>query len=283
MSDVVTVVGGVNHDEILRVSADPVDDGTAEVERTVAAAGGHAANVAVALARLGVPVRLAAAVGGDDHGRRLVRALADEGVDVTEVQVVAAARTGRALVVNAPTVHHMMLERGANDALDPHRVAAAVRRGGGPVVVLDPPRPVLAAVVAAAGTRPLVANPAARVRELVPALPDRDGVTVVCNETEHALADAVASTSWCARWTVVVTRGDRGCSLRAASGWQDLPAVRVALVDPTGAGDAFTAGYAGAAWRGAGPRDACVEGTRLAARAVTVDGAWPPRPALVPA
>ena len=89
MTDVVTVVGGLNTDEILHVSADPVDDGTAEVRRAVAAPGGHAANVAVALARSGVPVRLVAAVGDDGRGRALVRAIAGEGVDVTSVAVVA--------------------------------------------------------------------------------------------------------------------------------------------------------------------------------------------------
>ena len=46
---------------------------------------------------------------------------------------------------------------------------------------------VLDAVVGAAGTRPIVANPAARVLELVPGLPAADTVTVICNATEHEL------------------------------------------------------------------------------------------------
>ena len=48
------------------------------------------------------------------------------------------------------------------------------------------------------------------------------------------------------------------------------------VVDPTGAGDAFTAGFVAARWRGAPVDDACLHAMALAARAVSVHGAWAP-------
>lgn len=286
MPDVVTVVGGINTDEVLRVSADPVDDGTADVEEVTSGPGGHGANVAVTLARLGVPVRLVAAVGDDVRGEALRERLAAEGVDVTAVQVVGPVPTGRALVVNAPTVHHMLLQRGANDAVDPARAAAAVHGAQGPVVLLDPARAVVEAIVAVAPDRELVTNPAARAAVLLPALPRHRSVAVICNETEFLGAGGTLPAAgrpaalrppgtWHADWTVVVTRGAEGCVLRDAGDDRTVPALPVVAVDPTGAGDAFTAGFTAARRDGASPAEACLRATRVAARAVATAGAWP--------
>jgi 2-dehydro-3-deoxygluconokinase len=50
----------------------------------------------------------------------------------------------------------------------------------------------------------------------------------------------------------------------------------------TGAGDAFAAGYLVARAGGAEPVEAARAGVGLAAAAVAVEGAWPPRPADAP-
>lgn len=43
--------------------------------------------------------------------------------------------------------------------------------------------------------------------------------------------------------TVVVKRGSRGCTILEAGAPEDLPAVPATVIDSTGAGDAFAAGY----------------------------------------
>jgi sugar/nucleoside kinase (ribokinase family) len=53
------------------------------------------------------------------------------------------------------------------------------------------------------------------------------------------------------------------------------PAEHVELVDPTGAGDAFTAGLLAARLAGAGVTESLRAGARLGARAVTQLGARP--------
>lgn len=72
----------------------------------------------------------------------------------------------------------------------------------------------------------------ARVVELRPTV-------VFATEKElHALGDQ----PW-AGVTVVVKRGSRGCTILEAGGRKELPAVPATVVDSTGAGDAFAAGY----------------------------------------
>lgn len=70
----------------------------ADADVLVPRVGGAPANVAVQLARLGVPVRLLSAVGNDPFGERVVRELVAEGVDVRGVRRRADRRTGVTLV-----------------------------------------------------------------------------------------------------------------------------------------------------------------------------------------
>jgi sugar/nucleoside kinase (ribokinase family) len=57
----------------------------------------------------------------------------------------------------------------------------------------------------------------------------------------------------------------------------DVPAVRVDAVDPTGAGDAFAAGYLAALLRGEDDAACAAAAARAAAQAVSRPGARPKR------
>lgn len=70
----------------------------ADADVLVPRLGGAPANVAVQLARLGVPVRFLSAVGTDPFGERALRELAAEGVDVRGVRQRSDRRTGVTLV-----------------------------------------------------------------------------------------------------------------------------------------------------------------------------------------
>lgn len=65
-----------------------------EADECVIAVGGAELNVAIHLARLGVPVRYASAVGADPFGERIRRELASEGVDVTCLRTDPTSPTG---------------------------------------------------------------------------------------------------------------------------------------------------------------------------------------------
>lgn len=104
----------------------------AEAATLVPMLGGAPANVAVQVARLGVPVRLVSAVGADPFGARALRLLRVEGVDVRAVCTRADRRTGLTLVELAEDGERRFTpfrERSADLSLAPTDVDARVVRG----------------------------------------------------------------------------------------------------------------------------------------------------------
>ena len=92
--------------------------------------GGAPANVAVALARQGVPTALLARVGRDAFGDFLWRGLASEGVS-TELMARVDARTGLAFIARDGDGERQFLfyrEEGADTTLSDHDVRAAAER-----------------------------------------------------------------------------------------------------------------------------------------------------------
>lgn len=79
---------------------------------------------------------------------------------------------------------------------------------------------------------------------------------------------------------VVVKLGESGCLL--PSGDLQPPPASVRVVDSSGAGDAFNAGYLAARLDGREPADAALDGQRLAAWTLTHRGAIPPRDEAAP-
>lgn len=99
-------------------------------------------------------------------------------------------------------------------------------------------------------------------------------------EDEAALSGAQTAADVARHWQalgcaeVVVKLGAQGC--RLPDGTILPPPDRLAPVDTSGAGDAFNAGYLSARLGGANPREAALEGHRLAGWCVMRPGAIPP-------
>ena len=72
-----------------------------------------------------------------------------------------------------------------------------------------------------------------------------------------------------------LTRGERGCLVRAGATEIDLPGVPVVVVDTVGAGDAFTAGLLTGVLEGKPVADAALFANRLAARVAASAGGTP--------
>jgi len=107
----VACVGLATRDTIWRVPAHPPVDGRVVATDVVVAGGGPAATAAVTLARLGIEVAFAGAVGDDDAGAFVRESLAREGVDVSHLTVVRGARTPQSAILVGPDgsrsiVHH---------------------------------------------------------------------------------------------------------------------------------------------------------------------------------
>ena len=98
MSGLVAVCGSISADMFGYTPRLPKPGESVLGDRFLLAPGGKGANVAVAAARLGVRVRFFGARGDDQFGDFIGGALADEGVDVSSLAVIAGMHSGVALI-----------------------------------------------------------------------------------------------------------------------------------------------------------------------------------------
>ena len=123
----IAVVGGINQDIVIHVPRIPQPGETVHHGRLGRYAGGKGANQAVAAARAGAAVSMLGAVGTDAAGDDLLRGMAANGVDTTHVARTESAATGTALIaVDAAGANSIAVAEGANFAIDPAAVRAAV-------------------------------------------------------------------------------------------------------------------------------------------------------------
>jgi sugar/nucleoside kinase (ribokinase family) len=267
----IVVVGDVMADVVAR-HAGPLAHGS-DTPATVSLRGGGAgANVA---SWLGPRARLVGRVGAD-----AMAAVATNGGRLA-CTVDPARPTGVCVVLVGPDGERTMLpDAGANAALSPPgergAVAEMVYVSGYALLRRSTRAAALAWLEAAraAGARTVV-DPASAA-PLAADLEAFDGVRCDLLLPNAAEAAVLGERLWAIASEVVVKRGREGAEwtdgIRSAS----VPALPATVVDTTGAGDAFAAGFL-SAW-GAGPVEAALEaGVALAARAVAVDGGRPPR------
>ncbi len=95
----VVCVGLATLDSIFHVPHAPEPGGRVVASELVLAGGGPSATAAVTLARLGVDTAFVGAVGDDWVGNAVREGLAEEGVDVSELAVVAGARSPRSSIL----------------------------------------------------------------------------------------------------------------------------------------------------------------------------------------
>jgi sugar/nucleoside kinase (ribokinase family) len=299
----VLVVGDVATDVVV-LAGGPRAPGSDTPSRIEEHDGGQGANQALWLAAEGVRVGLAARVGRADRPRR-ARALSAAGV-VPFLTGDAARPTGRIVVLVDPATgeRDLFSDRGAGAALTARDLAPGLARTGrwvhmsGYALFGDHGPAVLEAVRSCAATRGLgvSVDPASsadlqrfgieRFCTLVAGvdllLPNLDEARLLSGGRD---ARAAAMSLLEIASTVVVTAGAAG----AVSASRDdgpvkklsvVPAAAMdtGVVDTTGAGDAFAAGYLAALLDGDDPAARLARGARAAARAVGAMGAQPPRP-----
>ncbi|MDQ6837641.1 MAG: adenosine kinase [Actinomycetota bacterium] len=280
-----------------------VDDERAEqiygaLGAATTASGGSAANTSVCLASLGTATAFVGKVRDDDLGRVFTDDIRSAGVDYRVPPGNDGPGTGRCLIMVTPDAEKTMCTSlGIGDYLPPEDVdadtiaAARVVYVEGYLCGLDSTDATVERIVAAAhDADTLVALSLSDpfwvqlhgdvLRALLP------GVDVLfANEDEaRGLAGtddvdiAVAQLAeQCA--TVVVTLGARGSMVATGAGTVSVPAEAVArVVDSTGAGDSFAAGFLHAMVRGAAPETCARLGGLVAAEVVSHLGARPQVP-----
>jgi fructokinase len=248
-----------------------VADGATSLEtaKTLdARAGGAPVNAAVALARLGTPAAFCGVVGDDPFGIRLLRELTATGVDASRLRQTRDAATTLAYAWKDDRGDgHFWLLRGADAHLDQGDVdAAGIGRIAALVVgsvslAARPSRDAIEMAVAQAGEngvpvvfdvnlRPTLWPDLAAARPICEAIVRQSRLLKLSLDdarglfgTETTPADAIRRVQTLGSGWVVLTDGVRGCwfSSGSDSAIAFVPAFAVDAIEPTGAGDAFTA------------------------------------------
>lgn len=252
----VIVYGSVAMDTIAVTDKLPQKDEVLYISDVQDYPGGSAANVAVALSRLGVPVSFVGKVGSDAEGVLLMEEFQREGVNMIGVIVEPSKRTVKTFIaIDQQGDKRIHVLGGADIALSlmsPNEIdwgkidesemvyvgevftevaelIASYARGRGKKVVYRP------------GTH-LIAFDAEKVRNIL-----RNVDILIMNKRGwEALKRSTYSTpadlTELGPETVIVTEGIGGCAVYAKDETFTMPAHKVKSVDTTGAGDAFAAG-----------------------------------------
>lgn len=138
----IVVVGSINIDFVSNAARIPVKGETVTGLDFQIHPGGKGANQAVAIARLGYPVRMIGKLGSDFFGTQLRAHLQDAGVDTTAVSEISGS-SGSAVIVVSPEGENMIIVNpGANAALAAEDIEAnleTIREAGIVLTQLETP------------------------------------------------------------------------------------------------------------------------------------------------
>ena len=285
----VVVLGGINMDLVTVSRRAPEAGETVVGDRFLTYPGGKGANQAVAAARMGARVSMAGRVGGDSFGQELLGHLRSAGVDVAGIEVDAGTSSGIAVInIDSSTQNRIVQVLGANATCGPaevSRAVAALEHASVLMLQLEVPlaASLAAARIAASMGRTVVLDPG-------PACPLPDEMYGYCsyitpNETEASALTgipvddedgarrAAAALRERGAGSAVITLGERGALFDGPGGVQFVPAFRAgAVVETTGAGDAFNGAFAVALAEGRDPASAVRFGCAAAGISVTRPG-----------
>jgi ribokinase len=280
---VVLVVGSINVDEVFAVRTLPRPGETVLSTSRSTGLGGKGSNQAVALARMGVGVRMVAAVARDANGEFASRALRAEGVDL-DLQLTPDDRTGEAIVLVASDGENsIVVSGGANLRLEAAHAARVVTEHPTAAAVLVqgeiPSDAVMAALSGPQGLRVLNPAPTGHIRSehLAAAtviVPNRTELSQLTGRPVSNLVEIEAAVQQLDHDNVVVTLGAEGAYVAIREAPPTLvPAPKVTPVDTTGAGDTFCGALVGALVLGRPLLDAARFAVQVAAASTRFVGA----------
>lgn len=241
----------------------PAPEETVYVEKKGRYAGGMGANVAVALSKLGVPVAFIGKIGSDAAGRFLLERLHQNGVDVSHL-VLAELDSLQTFILNDGLGKRWLFTLGSPNT----------------AVSLTSPdevnwKPVAQSRMVYIGevfleVAPVIAKFAKKHQKIVVYRPGtpymRFGVEKLCDVLENVDIFLMNQLGWHALkeaskakietptdllkngpTTIIMTKGSEGCEVYTQEGSFAMPVPAIIqrqfkVVDPTGAGDSFSAG-----------------------------------------
>ncbi len=275
---IVLIPGEINVDVILSgFDRFPALGQEVLVDDALVTLGSASAITAVGLSKLGIAVRFIGVVGTDDWGDRCLETMTAAGVDVSGVRRVDDLRTGVTVSISSIEDRALVTFPGAIAALTGDAVSEEAWRGVSHLHVSSfflqrdlrssvsdlfrAARARGATVSLDSGGDPSdvwedgVREAIAKADLFLPNEVELRGISGVAGVRE-ALA-ALAPGLEHGRTTTVVKRGANGCMEMDGGHFTTVPAPKEAVVDTTGAGDSFNAGFL-AAWLRRAPLVDCM-------------------------
>ncbi|TAJ72438.1 MAG: carbohydrate kinase family protein [Phenylobacterium sp.] len=271
----------------LDIVASPIDalpkgEGTTLIRGIACAPAGTAGGAAMVAARLGVPVKLASALGSDLTGRFVRMALEEAGVDTSLLPVLDGMPTSTTVLAvdsqgRRPNFHALgagMLAMAGEDVVAAAKLTRFLHYGGvgGPKLDGGPGAGLLRAAheAGAVVTCDLISPQASALEELKRLLPFVDyfmpsaaeALALTGSEDLDAAADAFLALGAKA---CIIKNGGKGSYAVLPEGRYRLPAHVITPVDTTSCGDSYCAGFIAALSRGRATLDACRFATATAA------------------
>lgn len=255
-NSIITVIGSVNVDYVMRVPTLPQPGETLAGSDFAVTLGGKGANQAVACARLGGDTHFIACVGDDAGGRQAISAFKNDGINVGAVEIVAGTPTGSAMIfVDDDGENCIGINAGANAHLDEpviDQCAPLICSAGFVLMQLETPIDALASAAAMAHLAGacVILNPAPAA-DTLPTLLLENVDIITPNQTEAArlvnfdvnnIGDAkLAAEALHAMGPaiVIVTLGADGALISHDGNVEHVPTSKVQTVDTVAAGDTF--------------------------------------------
>jgi sulfofructose kinase len=274
-------IGENSFDVVIRIPAPPVAGGKQPILSRQALPGGQVATTLCTCAALGLRTAYVGAFGNDEAGRQVRETLAGRGVDVSASVTRSAPNRSAMILVDEQTGGRTIFHQ--HDAvlqLESEDLPAGLVEGAR-VVHLDAtyPVPAMLAVHRARAAGRIVTTDVDGDDEISRALilgathPVMAEHVPMAMTGEPDLETALRALRLPHHVMLCVTLGERGSAMLAGDTFYTVPAVHVAVVDTTGAGDVFRGAFIHALLRGDGPEEILHVANATAAMSCTRDGA----------
>jgi len=294
----IVVVGSINTDLVAIADKIPAVGETVLGTSFQIHPGGKGANQAVAVARLGYPVRMIGRLGTDSFGDRLRAQMQAAGVDLSGVATCEETSGVAVILVSSRGENCIVVAPGANAKVTPHDIEAnlsAIREAGVVLAQLEIPLETVEYLgsLCRRESIPMILDPAPA--HDLPLEIFRDLAWLTPNESEAAfytghIGSVEDATSPDETARTLLSRGCRGVLLKLGARGaylatpdgigQFVPAFPVTAVDSTAAGDAFNSGFATGLMLGKSALESATFGAAVAAISVTRAGAQPSMPSM---
>jgi ribokinase len=287
----VLTAGSINTDLVVHVLRAPERGETVTGSAFAIFGGGKGANQTLASVRSGAPTSILGAVGDDDFGRQRLADLEADGVDCRSVQISDRVASGAALItIEADGDNRIAYVPGATLEIAPERAIEAINRVRPSAIMMTlelPPETIQTLITEGRIAGAVIILNATPEPAASAALAMQADILIV-NETEarellgwgkdeRDWESAASALREMGPQNVIITLGAEGAFV-LANRVTVITAPKVAVVDTTGAGDAFCGAFAAQIAKGAEIEDAARAGVIAGALAVTKAGAQPSQP-----